>query len=149
MLYGNFREARPTNPAEAWRVELPEDDANSVRILLNIIHCHFDLVPSTLSLLDLYNLLVVTKKYDTTKFVRPWIQDWFRPYRQGVSPQEYGLLLCVTREVGEEEVFVATANALCAVCNTSQNGLSIDALKGSHAEQLSQYYQLTDVSGEY
>lgn len=66
MLYGNFKEARPASLTEPWVVELPEDDAHSSEVLFNIIHSNFDRIPDALPLQKLFDILVVTDKYDMT-----------------------------------------------------------------------------------
>jgi len=41
MLYGHFKEAKPADNSVSWSVELLEDDATAVEILMNIVHSNF------------------------------------------------------------------------------------------------------------
>ena len=122
MLYGNFKEARPADPTESWIVKLPEDDANSVEILFNIIHSHFDRVPDVLSLLGLFWVLVITEKYNTTQLLRPWIKGWFAPHCEDVTPNNYALLLCTAWELGDETILTTVAKSLCIDCGIDSLG---------------------------
>ncbi|KAK0381341.1 hypothetical protein CLIM01_01310 [Colletotrichum limetticola] len=62
MLFGGFSESKPEG--DIWIVKLPEDRPAPFSILLNIIHGCFSAVPQKLKLDELYQLLVVTNKYD-------------------------------------------------------------------------------------
>ncbi|KAI0452903.1 hypothetical protein F5B21DRAFT_481523 [Xylaria acuta] len=81
MLYGEFKESKkfcPENGLE-WMVELPDDDPRPMALLLNIVHCHFDVVPSypgPIGIQDLYEISVLTDKYDMTHTLRPWARGW-------------------------------------------------------------------------
>ncbi|KAI0450809.1 hypothetical protein F5B21DRAFT_507792 [Xylaria acuta] len=77
LLYGGFAESRPSDasPAEDWVVALPDDNPKAMAIILNIIHSRFELVPRTTNLIsteDLYQLTVLTDKYDLTGLLRLW-----------------------------------------------------------------------------
>lgn len=69
MLKGNFAEARPSQGE--WRVKLPEDNPEDFAIIMDMIHCQYDLTPQTPTLNELYNILVITNKYDMARAVRP------------------------------------------------------------------------------
>ncbi|KAI0600582.1 hypothetical protein F4775DRAFT_590140 [Biscogniauxia sp. FL1348] len=78
MLYGGFAESKKpgNNP---WTVHLPEDDPKALEVILNIIHLRFDQVSSGVTTLDdLYNITVLTDKYDLTHVIRPWVAKWRR-----------------------------------------------------------------------
>ncbi|KAK9799194.1 putative BTB domain-containing protein [Seiridium cardinale] len=92
MLYGqHWKESRSSNdPASGeWIVDLPEDDPGAMTIILNIIHSRFENFPidEDINSSRLYELTVLTDKYDLTKVLRPWAKNWLRPlhalYPQG------------------------------------------------------------------
>lgn len=83
LLNGGFTESRRPDPSsgEEWAVKLPDDDPKPMEVLLNIAHCRFDLVSEirahdTSTIGDLYDIAVVTDKYDCTALIRPWAQKW-------------------------------------------------------------------------
>lgn len=78
MLYGGFAESKqPKKGDQSWTVKLPDDDHDSLKILLDIMHANFDKIPSKLRSLDkLYRIAVLTDKYDTAHLLRPWIHQW-------------------------------------------------------------------------
>ncbi|KAI2467471.1 hypothetical protein F4781DRAFT_433358 [Annulohypoxylon bovei var. microspora] len=84
MLYGGFAEgknAQPKDGKSAWVVKLPEDNSAAMGIILNIIHSRFDQVSGYEDFVyttHLYNLCVLTDKYDMTHILRPWAKGWSR-----------------------------------------------------------------------
>ncbi|KAJ2969301.1 hypothetical protein NUW58_g10021 [Xylaria curta] len=87
MLYGEFEERKKPRPGGGnferteWTIKLPEDNPTALALLLNIVHGRFDVVPSYEDLLyirDLYNVSVVTDKYDMTHILQPWARGWMR-----------------------------------------------------------------------
>ncbi|RWA13801.1 hypothetical protein EKO27_g1300 [Xylaria grammica] len=83
MLYGEFRESKPC-PEDGnleWTVKLPEDNTTAMGLLLNIVHGRFDVVPSyedPIYIRDLYDISVVTDKYDMAYVLKPWAKGWLR-----------------------------------------------------------------------
>jgi BTB/POZ domain len=136
MLYGNFKEARPADPTESWIVNLPEDGSDSMEILFNIIHSHFDNISHNLSLENLFGVLVVAEKYDMTQVIRPWIKDWVAPYLEDVKPDRYALMLCVTWELGLEAIFMNIAKSMCIECGVNSSGqlvIEYQSSRGSYS----------------
>ncbi|KAI0600989.1 hypothetical protein F4775DRAFT_542316 [Biscogniauxia sp. FL1348] len=87
LLYGGFAESkRPsTSSSSEWLVELPEDNPKAMSTMLHIIHSRFENVPritDSFVLDDLYQLTVLTDKYDLTAVLRPWATSWMRSLHQ-------------------------------------------------------------------
>lgn len=61
---------------ERMKIDLSDDDPIALSILLYISHLRFEMVPSFLSLKQLFALSVLTDKYEATRMVRPWIAHW-------------------------------------------------------------------------
>ena len=62
-----------------WRVALPDDNLTAMNTLIHIMHCRFDKTPAihnTIRLYELYQIAVLTDKYDCTALVRPWRRTW-------------------------------------------------------------------------
>ncbi|KAK1676065.1 hypothetical protein BDP55DRAFT_768239 [Colletotrichum godetiae] len=77
MLLGGFSESKPER--DDWVVELPEVRTAPFSILLKIIHGRFCEVPQSLTLEELYQLLVVTDKYDMVSVIFQLASTWFEP----------------------------------------------------------------------
>ncbi|ETS85243.1 hypothetical protein PFICI_03268 [Pestalotiopsis fici W106-1] len=86
MLYGPWGESRgSSNPGQAeWIVELPDDKVEPMTTILNIIHSRFESLESLKSrdsIPRLYELTVLSDKYDLAKVLRPWAKSWLQPLR--------------------------------------------------------------------
>lgn len=71
-----FREGHALATASSAEVALPDDDAPSVGILCGIMHMRYDLVPQTLSTIDILNLALVCDKYACAMVVKPSVEVW-------------------------------------------------------------------------
>jgi hypothetical protein len=118
MLTGGFAESKPLDPETEWVITLPEDNPESMLIVLNIIHSRFSLVPEKLTVLDLYHVLVLTEKYDITELTRPWARDWLNCVRKTKSP----LLMWIAWALGDATLFVVTADMLVRRCTVDTDG---------------------------
>lgn len=77
MLFGGFAESKP-NEGD-WIVGLPDDSPEAMSTLLGILYAKFDGVPLLNHLIttkDLFNITVLTDKYDLTHILRPWAKVW-------------------------------------------------------------------------
>ncbi|KAI1139895.1 hypothetical protein F5Y05DRAFT_380403, partial [Hypoxylon sp. FL0543] len=132
MLYGDFAEgkkAQPQNGEKEWIVKLPEDNVMAMKIVLSIIHGRFDQVAGYEDLIytaHLYNLCVLTDKYDMTHVLRPWAKGWSRSVHS--RSEKLGLCLrekfCHERlwiawDLGDRATFEEMAKALLLNCNAS------------------------------
>lgn len=85
MLYGPWKESRDASGNQGeWVVELPDDKPKPMATMLNIMHSRFENLPvigaqSTLE--ELYELAVLSDKYDLAKMLRPWASSWLQPLR--------------------------------------------------------------------
>jgi hypothetical protein len=77
MLYGGFAESKPAQGD--WNVQLPDDDPAGLRILFSIIHGTFDRVPKMVEKSLLYQITVLTDKYDLVSVLQPWSARWIQP----------------------------------------------------------------------
>ncbi|KAI0550338.1 hypothetical protein F4679DRAFT_207908 [Xylaria curta] len=84
LINGEFKESKKFSSRDdgsQWTIPLPEDDPRPMALLLNIIHGRFDQVPRyecVLNIRDLYDISVVTDKYDMAHVIRPWASGWLR-----------------------------------------------------------------------
>lgn len=127
LLFGLFSESlQPSKDSgEEWTVRLPVDNPRSMRLVLNIIHSQFEEVPTSVTFFDygetgyitfeeLFQLTVLTDKYDLTRMLRPWASYWLRDIdERGPLAVEYGgeygaadmdCLCWVAWELGSEKI---------------------------------------------
>lgn len=76
MLYGAFSEKRPT--VGDWIVSFPEDDWQSFKIALHLIHGDAYEVPKAPDEHTLYKLLVFIDKWDLFRMFEPFRDTWSR-----------------------------------------------------------------------
>jgi hypothetical protein len=139
MLYGPFAESKPAADAGEWVVRLPEDSPQAFRIVLNIIHANFDMVPVVLNAEKpdggswmakyracacLDDIALLTDKYDMVDVVRPWINSWFEEvtsYQPNPLRSHLDLLNVSTAWVFGDERWILSALDT-AVLHASING---------------------------
>ncbi|KAK7521358.1 uncharacterized protein IWZ02DRAFT_482463 [Phyllosticta citriasiana] len=126
MLNGSFRESQPPPSGELREVELPDDDAAALKILLNIAHLHFDQIPSKLELLTLYKVTVLTDKYDATRLIRPWAQSWTDEYLNHAEDRGFEEWLWIAWELGMTEIFERTTHSLVTRTEISEHGTLVN-----------------------
>lgn len=90
MLQGGFHEATELKKMGNIEIPLPDDDAASMLILVNIIHCRFKLVPKKLDLPTLTEVAGLVDKYQCHELIellrigwtedickkKSWLQSW-------------------------------------------------------------------------
>jgi hypothetical protein len=84
VLFGGLAEMQtPSNSAE-WIVRLPKDNPKAMSILLNIMHLHFEKVfpIDEVTFEAVYNITVLTAKYDIDHLLRPWASLWMNALRK-------------------------------------------------------------------
>ncbi|KAI3322825.1 hypothetical protein HD806DRAFT_116027 [Xylariaceae sp. AK1471] len=131
-LDGKFKKGKkpcPQDNCSEWTVELTEDDPKPMALLLSIFYSRFDLVPSYEFVVDiryLYDIFVLTDKYDMTHVLRPWAGGWLRSTQRlstwsGLSLREHCCheRLWILWELGDKVRFEKTARFLLLNSSTS------------------------------
>ncbi|KXH31764.1 hypothetical protein CSIM01_09439 [Colletotrichum simmondsii] len=125
MLFGGFSESKPEG--DTWIVNLPGDRSAPFFILLNIIHGCFSAVPQKLELDELYQLLVVTNKYDMLSVIFQWASIWFEPHKNlDVISEGNERLLWIAWELGEEETFILKCRDFVLRSKVNTEGQIVD-----------------------
>ncbi|KAJ4419908.1 hypothetical protein N0V85_000795 [Neurospora sp. IMI 360204] len=105
MLFGPWKESKPTDKKE-WVVQLLDDPAHPLEIVLSIIHGKFDGVPPSPSLQTIHQLVVMANKYDITSIARPWCTNWLHvASNSNLPPTDVVKSLYVAWELGDEHLF--------------------------------------------
>ncbi|KAF5518207.1 hypothetical protein CGCA056_v011351 [Colletotrichum aenigma] len=122
MLYGHFAEA---DSSRSKAVNL-NDAIEPMFLALLIIHGRFDIVPARLTVEELFELLVITNKYQMTGIARPWLHKWV-PYLKAIpcSPHK-DLLAWIAWELGAEQMFGHVAKAIARECRVNEDGEVLD-----------------------
>lgn len=164
MLNGAFAESSRPDPTsnENWTVELPDDDPTPMLIILNIIHNRFDRVPrgaDAMSVEAMYDLAVLTDKYDLTHLLLPWVEQWTAFLRESAEslvanhdePTQLGStlekLLWIAWELGDADLFERVYIDL--VLNTRIDGEHLVEVVSGYQLFSSGILEPTNVSGKY
>ncbi|TGJ81653.1 hypothetical protein E0Z10_g7115 [Xylaria hypoxylon] len=137
LLYGGFAESKPlyASSASDWVVELPDDNPKAMATILNIIHSRFESTPRAtepIDLEDLYQLAVLTDKYDLTATLRPWVSAWMEYAREEyeqLKRQEADFLVShlerlswISWEMGDAYLYEKVSQDLAHRCSVDVNG---------------------------
>ncbi|OHW92599.1 BTB homology protein [Colletotrichum incanum] len=123
MLFGPFKESKPA--FGTWLVNLPDDDAEALGILLNIIHANFPLVPTTPSLAALYEIFRMANKYDMIPALKPWANAWLdvaESYATAADGRSMAALTYVAWELGQVELHRKTMKELLLYSTVDKDG---------------------------
>ncbi|KAJ0325089.1 hypothetical protein COL922a_013648 [Colletotrichum nupharicola] len=99
---GDLTSVLDRSKSSDWIVDLPDDDTESMQIMLNMMHARFDWVPQSISVQELYEMLVLVDKYDALDVIRPWAQGWADALKDDL---EQPALLWIASELGDSELF--------------------------------------------
>ncbi|KAK8029760.1 hypothetical protein PG993_011051 [Apiospora rasikravindrae] len=79
MLFGYFAESVLPKDGSDWMVTLPDDSPKVMLMVLGMVHARFDLMPRFelgSSLDQVFDITLVTDKYDMTHILKPWAPVW-------------------------------------------------------------------------
>lgn len=113
MLGGSFAEKKP-NIGE-WRVCLPDDKSGPFSILMDITHGLFERSPAEPSVEQLYEITVLTDKYDMTRVLRPIAANWLKEVKYDMLHQPLenrGKALFIAWELGSLDLFRSLADSI-------------------------------------
>ncbi|KAK8062615.1 hypothetical protein PG997_014712 [Apiospora hydei] len=88
MLFGGFAESKPPKEGVDWTVALPDDSPEAMLTVLGMVHARFDLIPRFEygpPLQKVYDITIMTDKYDMTHIVRPWALAWLNTASGGMK----------------------------------------------------------------
>lgn len=113
MLYGPFKESKPTNPSKNWAFHLPDDHIEAFEIVLNIIHLKPDNISSQVNSQIFFEVLVLGDKYLMGHLLRRIASGWYDMMREAMIWNCYSFVYCddlepqkhlsVARWLGEED----------------------------------------------
>lgn len=126
MLAGTFAEAKPASGD--WVVKLPEDNPNGFVILMDMVHHLYERTPNKPSLQELYDLTVLTDKYDMTRILRSKARLWFNCIAMArmahfKTPFSMAKRLCICWEAGYKEQFSHLVKNVAKQVGVNEEGL--------------------------
>lgn len=135
---GHFIESKA--PESGMReISFPDDDPDTLTILLNIAHLRFNMVPNSVGLKTLVNLAVLTDKYGAEGLLSPWLGVWMEPYITKYAPPGWEELLYVCWAFGYAETFGDLSSKLVMELGLNDEGkpvtpdkIVLDADDGLH-----------------
>ena len=111
MLRPNFKEGHELAETGSVEIALPEDDAEAIEIIFNVIHGRNDKVRQTLSPDEILQVAIASDKYDCFVSLAFAIRVWLS--RKGVSdPEELWVLAMAACLFREQEAFAEATAAL-------------------------------------
>ncbi len=75
-LYGPFSEGKAQQEGSGWKISLPDDRPEGLRILLSAVHGKFDDLPRAIVHDQLLYLTVLADKYDMIGVLKPYWKNW-------------------------------------------------------------------------
>ncbi|CAH0019546.1 unnamed protein product [Clonostachys rhizophaga] len=122
MLGPHFKEGHQLAQTGLTEIELPEDNAEAVEIVFNIIHGRNDRVSDTLDPDKLLQVAIITDKYDCLVPLAFAMKLWLKSV-SAADPVQMWALAMVGVILRREETFAEAASAL--ILNSSETYLSL------------------------
>lgn len=126
MLFGYWAKSKPHLSGTTWMVELPDDDVAAMHLILKITHNKPDEVPDLLSLDELFDITVLSDKYDLTRQLKPWASQWIKPFKccsyAAAKAVDNEKLLWISWELGDNILFHNTTRELLLYSKLSSMG---------------------------
>ncbi|KAK3061254.1 hypothetical protein LTS18_006680 [Coniosporium uncinatum] len=116
MLTGPWKEGSSSE------IELLDDDAGAVHIVLLIAHLQTKQLPKQVDFETLINLAIFCDKWDTVHFVRPHTRDWLKQWKPHATDAGNEGLVFVAYTFGDLETFKTVACHLVRTVTVSSCG---------------------------
>lgn len=124
LLYGSFSESKKLDTDDQWTVHLSEDNPTPMKTVLSIAHGTFQYVPTRpMSPGGLYDLTILSNKYDLTHLLRPFAQGWVKDVRKDalvnrwVNDRDVVKCLWCAWELGDVSVMEECINRISSECH--------------------------------
>ncbi|KAF5988415.1 hypothetical protein FCOIX_444 [Fusarium coicis] len=105
-----------------------KDNPDAFVVLMDIVDANFDHAPLDLKLLELYNICVLTNKYDMTKTLRPMATAWYQRLKimcqRSKKMQAYSKNLFVAWELGCQGAVEEMLQDIAEKCHVANPELS-------------------------
>ncbi|RYP43317.1 hypothetical protein DL768_009983 [Monosporascus sp. mg162] len=123
MLYGN--NARARSGKGLWIMNI-DAEPKALSTLFNIIHYQFDKLPAELPLDDLFELTLLTYRYECTHLVYPWGRKWTVKFATYVGEEGHfencHKAIWIAWELGDTKLFRDTIDAMIISSKVDSSG---------------------------
>ncbi|KAI0126035.1 hypothetical protein BJ170DRAFT_685279 [Xylariales sp. AK1849] len=137
-----------------WAVRLPDDNPDAMEKILKIIHNQYDCIPAggLMELNDIYEITILTDRYDMTHILRPWAAPWtVDMFKEVLNADEEKLKLptylykhlWVAWTLGERHQFTRVHRKITRQSSITTDGYLVFASGSEHTG----YPQLNEMSG--
>jgi hypothetical protein len=98
MLSGPRKEAKLENGSLI--IDLPKDSPKHLRVLLDIVHANFEVVPKEPTVDDIAGILAIAEKYGLISRLQLWSDGWASVIRANLHQQSsYCPLFCTVKHI--------------------------------------------------
>ena len=111
MLGPHFREGQERQAAFLKQISIPDDDAEVMTTICNVIHHHNDLVPDVLSPKEVVKLAITADKYDCAVALKHAMAKWLE-LRDVKHPNELLCLMAAAYLFNNAKAFEETTREL-------------------------------------
>ncbi|KAF4463596.1 hypothetical protein FALBO_9579 [Fusarium albosuccineum] len=128
MFHGQFAESKPEEGD--WVIKLPEDKAMPFKILMDMVHAMYAWTPTHLSIDNLFDLCVLTNKYDMSRALRPMADIWFYHRIKNINSlgtESLAKILFVAWELGHDESVRQMTVKIAREFSVDENGDFVDS----------------------
>ncbi|CAJ2500500.1 Uu.00g033530.m01.CDS01 [Anthostomella pinea] len=123
-----------------WEIHVPEDNAPAMLTIFNILYSKFDQPPlgCDTDIDELYNITVLTEKYNLTHLLRPWAAQWVlsmekywlgRTFGAGESTYDLEKLIWIFWVLGHQPLYSFMVLQVAAYSSLDKHGNLIDPSK--------------------
>ena len=109
MLAPSFKEGHQLAQAGSTEIELPEDDAEAVEIAFKTIHGYNDEIPETLSVDQVFQILLMADKYDCRVPLSFALECWLKRLSPETPEQLWTWAMATIIHCSEENFTKATS----------------------------------------
>jgi hypothetical protein len=87
MLAHDMKEGSELTEKNHVTISLPEDDAEAMTVICNILYYRNALVPPEIHADFLHNIAVLSDKYFMNEALKPTVKTWIRDYASDIAPR--------------------------------------------------------------
>lgn len=105
LLSPHFKEGAELLSSNCVEIPLPDDNATSIVHLLRVLHFQNAEVPKELSPIEIFNMAVVTDKYECMDALRFVTTVWIESHLPSTAPAQLSILLESAYYFQDESLF--------------------------------------------
>ncbi|PGH19118.1 hypothetical protein AJ80_04196 [Polytolypa hystricis UAMH7299] len=123
-----------TAQSDMKTINLPDDNATCISIMLQIAHLQFSALPKTLSFQEIYALACLSRRYLAHELFMPFVPGWLRPYIRKQLDPKYTEWMLIAWEFRVGAILEAWMDHLC-----------VNSAKGSDGSLVFRGHRLDDL----